>query len=138
MDKAYIISCALTGTLSFLFGIFVYLKNRSSNVNKICMLLNLSVSLWSWFIFGRDLSIEKSTALFCVRMIYVGAILIPTFFLHFVSAVIKKINTKLILSVYFLTCLFLISDATPLFIHAFTIGWHIDARFNGQNHAGFQ
>jgi signal transduction histidine kinase len=49
-------------------------------------------------------------------MIYVGAIFIPAFFLHFVSAVIKKINTKLILPVYFLTCLFLISDATPLFI----------------------
>ena len=86
MNTSYIISCAITGTLSFLFGIFVYLKNKSSNVNKIGMLLNFSVSLWSWSLFGRELSLEKTTALFFVRLCYVGAIFIPAFFLHFVSS----------------------------------------------------
>jgi len=116
MNMAYIISCALTGTLSLFLGFLVYVKNRSSDVNKICMLLNFSVSLWSWGLFGRELSFEKTTALFFVRLCYVGAIFIPAFFFHFVSAVTRDVNYKLIAPVYFLTTLFLISDFTPLFI----------------------
>jgi signal transduction histidine kinase len=80
------------------------------------MFLNFSVSLWSWSLFGRELSLEKGTALLFVRLCYVGAILIPPFFLHFVSLVLKEINGKLILSVYFLGLIFLILDSTPLFI----------------------
>lgn len=83
------ISCAVTGTLSFLVGIFVYLKNRSSNANKIWMILNFSVSLWSWSLFGRDLAYEKTTGLFLVRLCYVGAIFIPSLFFHFVTSFIE-------------------------------------------------
>ena len=116
MNTPYAISCALAGTLSFLFGIFVYLKNRSSNVNRICMLLNFSVSLWSWSIFGRELSLEETTALFFVRLCYVGAIFIPAFFLHFVASLLDEVKYKLILSVYILSLIYLIFDFTPLFI----------------------
>ena len=116
MNNSYIISCALTGTLSFLFGIFVYLKNRSSNVNKIWMILNFSASLWSWSLFGRELSFEKETALFFVRLCYVGAIFIPPLFLHFVTALLKLEKNKIILPVYILSLIFLIFDFTPLFI----------------------
>jgi signal transduction histidine kinase len=116
MNRSYIISCALTGGLSFLLGIFVYLKNRSSNVNQIGMLLNLGVSLWSWSIFGRELSLEKATAVFFVRLCYVGAIFIPAFFFHFVSSLLKLTKNKLILFVYALSLIFLIFDFSPLFI----------------------
>jgi len=116
MDKSFIISCAITGTLSFLFGIFVYLKNRSSNVNKMWMILNFSASLWSWSLFARELSLERTTALFFVRLCYVGAILIPAFFLHFVSSLVKQVRNKLIFFIYVLSLIFLIFDFTPLFI----------------------
>jgi signal transduction histidine kinase len=116
MNNSYIVSCAITASLSFLLGIFVYLKNKSSNVNKICMLLNFSVSIWSWGLLGRELSLDKPTALFFVRLCYLGAIFVPAFFLHFVSSVLKEIKYKLILSIYALTLIFLILDFTPLFI----------------------
>ena len=116
MDKSFIISCAITGTLSVLFGIFVYLKNRSSNVNKMWMILNFSASLWSWSLFARELSLERTTALFFVRLCYVGAILIPAFFLHFVSSLVKQVRNKLIFFIYVLSLIFLIFDFTPLFI----------------------
>jgi signal transduction histidine kinase len=80
------------------------------------MLLNLSVSLWSWSLFARELSLEKTTALFYVRLCYVGAIFIPAFLLHFVSLIVKQISKKLILLIYGLSFLFLIFDFTPLFI----------------------
>src|SRR4030042_7075230 len=108
MHESYIVSCALTGTLSFLLGIFVYLKNRASNINKIGMLLSLSISLWSWSLFGRELSSEKTTAIFFIRILYVGAILIPGFFLHFISTLVKQVRNLLIISVYVLSSIFLI------------------------------
>ncbi len=35
MNTSYIISLAITGTLSLSLGIFVYLRNRQSSVNKV-------------------------------------------------------------------------------------------------------
>jgi signal transduction histidine kinase len=80
------------------------------------MVLNFSASLWSWSLFGRELSLEKTTALFFVRLCYVGAIFIPPFFLHFVISLLKLKKNKLILLVYGLSLIFLIIDFTPLFI----------------------
>ena len=80
------------------------------------MLLNLSVSLWCWSILGRELSFEKSNALFYVRLSYVGSILVPPLFLHFVSSLLKLRKNRLILFAYILSLTFLILDFTPLFI----------------------
>lgn len=110
------ISCAVLGALSFGVGIFVYLRNRSSNVNKLWMILNLSVSLWSWPLFARDLVYEKTTGLFLVRLCYVGAIFIPPLFFHFVSSLLKLEKNRLIAAFYALSVIFLIFDLTPLFI----------------------
>jgi len=80
------------------------------------MLLNFAVSLWSWSLLGRELSPEKTTALFFVRLCYVGAIFAPSLFFHFVSLLLKQINTKLISGVYILSLIFLILNFTPIFI----------------------
>ena len=116
MNTSYIISCALTGTLSFLLGIFVYLKSKTSNVNKVAMFLNFGVALWCWSLFGRELSFEKTTALFFIRLSYVGVISIPVIFLHFVASNLKQVNYKLILPAYALGLIFQIFNFTPLFI----------------------
>jgi signal transduction histidine kinase len=116
MQPSYIISCALTGTLSLLLGIFVYLKNKSSNVNKACMFLNFAVSLWSWSLFGRELSSEKTTALFFVRSCYVGAIFVPPIFSHFVGLLTHRTERRLRILLYSLSLIFLGFDFTPLLI----------------------
>jgi len=116
MNILYLISCALTGTLGLLFGIFVYVKNRSSDTNKIWMLLSLVVSIWAWSIFVKELSPDKITGIFCVRLLYAGSIFIPPLFFHFVSSLIKQIRNRLILSFYIVSIIFLILDFTPLFI----------------------
>jgi two-component system NtrC family sensor kinase len=116
MNTSYIISCAITGTLSILLGVFVYLKNRSSNVNKICMLLNFSVSLWVWSLFARELVDEKAIALFFVRLCYIGTIFLPALFYHFVSYLLKLEKNRLVVTFYALSFTFLIFDFTPLLI----------------------
>ena len=129
MNTSYIISCAITGTLSILLGIFVYLENRQSNVNRTWMLLSFSVSLWSWSILGRELSIEKSNALFCVRLSYVGAIFIGPLFFHFVNTFLKLEKKRLTAAFYALSLAFLILDFTPLFIK--DVGPILSFRFYG-------
>ena len=93
------------------------------------MLLNFSVSLWSLGLLGRELSLEKATALFFVRLCYVGAIFVPAFFLHFVSTVVRGVKYKLILCVYILTFIFLFFDFTPFFIR--DVGPILSFRFYG-------
>lgn len=80
------------------------------------MLLNLSISLWTWGILGRDLSTERTVALFFVRLCYVGAVFMPTFFFHFVNSFLKLEKTRLLVAFYALSLIFLIFDLTPLFI----------------------
>ncbi len=116
MDTPYIISCSLTGTLSFLLGIFVYLKNKKSNINRICMLLNFSISAWSWPLCLRELVNDKTIALFLVRLCYIGAVFIPPLFLHFITSLLNLKKRNLILFSYILSVFFLLSNFTPLFI----------------------
>ena len=116
MNTSFIFSAALLGTLSILFGIFVYTKNRTSNVNKTWMILNFSASLWSWSLFLRELSSERTVALFFVRLCYVGAIFIPALFFHFAELLVKKYKKHPTLSVYAFALVFLLLNFTPLFI----------------------
>ena len=116
MNTPFVFSAALLGTLSFLLGIFVYTKNRTSNVNKTWMILNFSASLWSWSLFARELSTDKTTALFFVRFCYVGAIFIPALFFRFAISLLKLTKNKLLFSIYILSIIFIIFDFTPLFI----------------------
>ncbi|MGA2468803.1 MAG: histidine kinase N-terminal 7TM domain-containing protein, partial [Thermodesulfobacteriota bacterium] len=116
MNTSYIISCAITGTLSLFLGIFIYLKDRSSIINKTCMFLNFSISLWSWGLFGRDMSWEKTTALFWVRLCYVGSAFIPAFFFHFVNSLLKLSKNRLVSVFYALGFIFSAFDFTSLLI----------------------
>ncbi len=116
MNTSFIISAALLGMLSLLFGVFVYAKNKTSNVNKTWMILNFSASLWSWSLFARELCSGRETALFFVRLCYVGAIFIPPLFFHFVSFLTKRLGSKLILAFYSISLIFLIFNFTTLFI----------------------
>ena len=80
------------------------------------MLVNFSVSLWTWSLFARELAYEKTTALFFVRSCYVGTIFLPAFFFHFVSSLLKFEKYSLILFFYGLSVTFLVFDFTPLLI----------------------
>jgi len=116
MITSYVISCAVTGILSLSLGVFVYLKSRASIINKTCMFLNLSVSLWCFGLFGRDISSEKTTALFFVRLCYLGSIFVPAFFFHFVNSLLKLTKNRLILLFYAVAFMFSAFDSTSLLI----------------------
>jgi two-component system nitrogen regulation sensor histidine kinase GlnL len=93
------------------------------------MFLNLSISLWHWCLFAREMTDEKVIALFFVRLCYVGAIFIPAFFLHFVNSLLNLQKKRIILFAYILGLIFLIFDFTPLFIK--DVGPILSFRFYG-------
>lgn len=80
------------------------------------MILNFGVALWCWSLFARELSIEKTTALFFIRLSYVGVIVIPAVFFHFVVSIIRQVNYKLVFAIYALSFIFQVFNITPLFI----------------------
>jgi signal transduction histidine kinase len=80
------------------------------------MLFNLSVSLWHWGLFARELTYDKATALFLLRLCYVGAIFLPSLFYHFVNCLLKLENNRLIVAFYGVSLIFLVFDFTPLLI----------------------
>ena len=107
--------CAITGTLSLLLGIFVYSRN-DHQVNKIWMFLNLSISLWSWGIFGRELSIGKNNCSFFGSIMLCGSIFVPPFFFHFVNSLLKLDKEQVDLGILCISFIFLTFDFTPLLI----------------------
>ncbi len=80
------------------------------------MLLNFSVSLWAWSLFGRDIAFERTTALFFVRLCYVGTIFLPALFFHFVSSLLKLQKKNLIVAFYGLSGILLAINSTTLLI----------------------
>ena len=59
---------------------------------------------------------EKTTALFFVRLCYVGSIFVPAFFFHFVNSLLKLEKNRLICSLLCISLIFLVFDFTPLLI----------------------
>jgi hypothetical protein len=117
---AFTIASLITAIVSFSLGIFVYLKNTKSAVNKSWFILSLSVSIWSFGIFALHNSPDEAHALFWIRFMYCGAIFIPSSFLHLifnVSGITRYArNKKIILATYIISIIFLILNFTPLFV----------------------
>jgi signal transduction histidine kinase len=80
----------ITSIVSLGLGIFVYLKNSKSPVNRTWMAFSCSVSIWSFGIFALHNSPDEVHASFWVHFMYVGSILTPSFFLHFIFSITGK------------------------------------------------
>jgi hypothetical protein len=89
MLSAYFISNLITAVLNCSLGIFVYLKNKKNIVNISFALMNLSIAVWA---LGFALAVTAPTkdwGLFWIRILNVGCIPVPIFFLHFVFSLLK-------------------------------------------------
>jgi signal transduction histidine kinase len=80
------------------------------------MMLNFCVSLWSWSLFARELAYQKTSALFFVRLCYVGTIFLPPLFLHFVNSFLKLQKNRLVVAFYAVSFALMFFDFTPLLI----------------------
>ncbi len=117
MLKAYLISNLIATLLSLSLALFVYLKNRKSTVNITFALMNLSIAIWAFGFAMAIVAPSKNWGFFWIRVLNVGCILIPMFFLHFVFSFLKikkKEAIKLIIA-YTITIFIIILSFTSLF-----------------------
>jgi len=114
----YLFSCILVAVTSIVVGCFVFLKNTRAPVNRTWFVLTLSIGMWS---FGYAMTLASSNmqeAMFWNRIVYTGAIFIPSTFLHFVLTLLNLTShkKKLILTVYIGSIVFLFFIPTNLLI----------------------
>ena len=112
-------SALLTAFATFLLGIFVLLKNRwREKLYLVFALYSFTISLWS-FCVSRYTPDFQDPTLIWGRLLHLGAILIPIFFVHFIQIFLEIKNRKILEFVYFLGILFICLD---LFTHLFISG----------------
>ncbi len=78
-------ACIFTSLISFFFTMLVLYKNPKAKTNITWSLMGFSVAVWALGLGLMASATEVQTATFYLRYIhYLGALMIPTFFLHFV------------------------------------------------------
>lgn len=114
----YLLTNYLIIVAAVILGVFVFLKDRHSLIYRTFLLLNLSLAVWSFGFIETVTATSREIALFWGRALYLGAIFIPTFFLHFILAFLKEAERqkRLLLFMYIISGLFLIINFTPLLI----------------------
>jgi signal transduction histidine kinase len=109
MNQLFSVFCLFTFFISFVFGFFVYKKNKKSLLNRYWLGVSFFVGLWSLSLFAVVNARSSNSALAWQYLLDVSAILIPSFFLSFTLVLVDKYHIKKI-SFYlsWLSCLFLI------------------------------
>lgn len=114
----YVIALLLTSVTFATMGVFVLLKNSRSLVNRTFFLHFISIATWSLFE-GLGIFVpNKDLALLLWRVNHIGVIFIPIFLIHFIFSLldINKSKKKVLFTIYSIGLIFLILDATDLFI----------------------
>ena len=97
-------SCLGTAGLSALLGLFVFAKDPRKPLNVFWCLFCLSVGTWSAGLGMMVRSATMSEALWWLKNVhYVGAIMIPIFFFHFVAIFFQLKVRRLVVLGYALT-----------------------------------
>ncbi len=115
---------AITGFLNGLAAIglasFIYFRSPRDPRHWTFGLFGMSTAIWSFGYFAWQVSETETYALFNLRLLMAGAIFIPITFLHHVLYLLgKEVRwQQIIKGNYILGAVFLVSDATPLFIES--------------------
>lgn len=114
----FALSGLLIGISCAILGAFTLIKGKRQ-IHYIWAFFSFSVALWGFGSYEIGIAQNPETALFWWRIAYVGVILIPIFFAHFVYVFLGLPQKKLLLiCVYFLGLFFLAANlAGDLFIN---------------------
>jgi signal transduction histidine kinase len=124
--KYYFNICFLFGSLGcYLTGLWAYLKNKHSPINKYFLLLTLSSGIWSMGHFIMGITLNHTLAWVFCWILYGAAILIPSFYMCFIFSLIeendkrkKEIIVSFLFAFVFLTIIpnkLFIRDVIPKF-----------------------
>ena len=111
----------LTSIATFLLGIIVLLGDRwKKRLYLIFALYSFSISLWSFCVSKFTPDFQDPTLIWG-RLLHLGAILIPVFFIHFIYIFLNSKNKKILSIIYCFGSVFIILNLlTHLFIKGTT------------------
>ena len=124
---AYYATSLLTAITCLGLGAFVFYKNPKNPLNRSLLRLNLSVALWSLFLFLHYLSPTEKAALSTLRLLQCAAVFIPSCYLHFIVNLLGIRRRAVVISSYILSLTFLILGFSPHFISG--VGPKLNFRF---------
>jgi signal transduction histidine kinase len=122
----YAIPNIIGATFCIIIGLFVFLKNKRSEVNKSFLFLALSSFAWQIGTALVLLSDTPSLALFWSRRTYLGSLFIPITTYHFVTAFLHNKNRKLFVILSYLIGIFIflpLSQTSYFFSGVYTYPW---------------
>lgn len=73
-----------TAITTFLIGLFVYLKNRRSALNRIFFFYSSAIAVWALFSASHTIATDQGISLFYAKISHLAVPLIPVLFFHFV------------------------------------------------------
>ncbi|MBD3426045.1 MAG: hypothetical protein GF409_02290, partial [Candidatus Omnitrophica bacterium] len=118
----YTLSYVLVGSILTVLSVFIFAKGKDNALFKTFALYNLAIAWWCIFSVPAILSYNLNIAAYWCRTFIVGAIFIPTLFLHFAYLLLGYLKRKKYIRIlqfsYALSCFFLLANFTPLFIHS--------------------
>src|SRR3989338_9736709 len=89
-----ITATVLAVIFSFGLGVFSLWRNAKATVVRLWFLMSMAITVWGIGYLLTLLTSDAAFALLSLRMVYVGAILVPMFFFHFVAHLDRK-STRL-------------------------------------------
>jgi signal transduction histidine kinase len=109
--------CFVSSFLIFLFGFFVFLQKIKNKLNQFWFLFNLFVAIWLGAL-GETMATKNSNIAFIFqKILYIGTILIPVYFVNFSLILTRKENKKITkLNFLFASFFLIILFFTNLFI----------------------
>ncbi len=113
------LAALITSVTTFLLGVFVFIYNRKSTVNKIFCLYSLSISEWSFFTALHALTASPALSLLSAKIMHIGVPFIPVLFFNFCLVMLDSYNKykKTLVVGYFMAAIFIIVNfMTPLVI----------------------
>ncbi|MBI5221799.1 MAG: hypothetical protein HY979_03270 [Candidatus Magasanikbacteria bacterium] len=118
MAYLVLISTVLTAIAAFGVGVFSLIRNPKSPVVRLWFALSMAVTLWAVFYLKASSAESDPQALLYLRLVYIGATLIPILFFHFIVSFLYKAKKYLPLLIfgYGLSLLFLILNTSTNYI----------------------
>jgi len=103
MIPLYGISNLLTGITSLSMSIFVFVKGPKSKANKIWTIMTFCVAIYGFGAYMVSISQNPQSALFWWQIAYIGIIMIPVLFTHFLCLFLDIKRPFFLRTIYFIT-----------------------------------
>lgn len=116
----FVFSAFLNFVVSLFLGILVYSKNRNKRKSVFFVYYFFAIAFWSLSYYLWQISNNAEEALFWCRILMIGAILIPVFYLNFIIDFLNLYpkKKKIVYLNYFFVIFFLFINSTPYFVES--------------------